>query len=296
MWLQPPIIYGLVAGLITALIGASWQVVSRSASLTPLGALELAVLRYVIPALLLLPLLWRVGLLPKSVPRGVLLALVCGGGMPFGLLAFAGSRFAPAAHMGVMIAATGPLITAALLWLIDRTGVSAQRGVGLACIAAGVVLLGARSLTASDQAWVGDALFLMAALLWGGYGIAFRKSGLTPWQGAAVVNAWSALWVLPMALWLGVSGFAQVDAETLALQALWQGVIAGLFGLVSYTVAVRHLGAAAAAAFGALVPVLSAMGGWLWLAEAMTPVVVAASALATLGVAFATGLFEQKKS
>lgn len=135
--------------------------------------------------------------------------------------------------------------------------------------------------------------FLLAALCWGGCGIAFRKSGLTPSQGSALVNAWSVLLVLPIILLVGVDGFFRVDAQTLALQALWQGVIAGLFSGVTYIFAVRQLGAGGAAAFGALVSVLSALGGWLVLSEAMTRSVVIASVLAMLGVALAVGLFER---
>jgi drug/metabolite transporter (DMT)-like permease len=281
--------FGLLAGIVTALIGASWQVISRSAAMTPLGPVELAVLRYAIPAALLLPITVGIGLLPKALPLRTLILLVSGAGLPFGLLVFAGSRFAPVAHMGVMIAATGPLITSALLWLIDRTRVSAQRGLGLVLIAAGIAMLSAHSISASDQTWIGDIFFVLAALLWSGYGIAFRKTTLTPWQGAAIVNTWSAIALLPIAAIVGVEGFFRADASVLALQILWQGVIAGVFGLVAYTFAVRSLGATGAAAFGALVPVLSTLGGWLWLDEAITIASAIASLLATAGVALAVG-------
>jgi drug/metabolite transporter (DMT)-like permease len=280
---------GLLAGVITALIGASWQVISRSAAATPLGPVELAVLRYAIPAALLLPITLRGGLLPPAVPLRTLILLVSGAGLPFGLLVFAGSRFAPAAHMGILIAATGPLMTSALLWLIDRTRISAQRGAGLALIAAGVAMLSAYRISASDHTWIGDVFFVLAALLWSGYGIAFRKTALTPWQCAAIVNAWSAVAILPVAAFVGVEGFARADASLLALHVLWQGVIAGVFGLVAYTVAVRSLGASRAAAFGALVPVLATLGGSLWLDEAITAVSAIASLLATAGVALAVG-------
>jgi len=292
MTLSKNVMLGIAAGLITALIGASWQVVSRSASLTALGPVELATLRYAVPALLLLPVTWRVGLLPINVSLKLLLLLVCGSGLSFGLLVFAGTRFAPAAHMGVMIAATGPLITAGLLWFIDRSSVSRSRGVGLLLIAGGVVLMGANSLAASSQAWVGDILFLMGAIAWGGYGIAFRKSNLNPWQAAAIVNSWSALLLLPIIVFHGVDGFFKVAPTTLMVQFFFQGVLAGLFGLVTYTFAVRQLGAASAAAFGALVPVLSALGGWLILSEVITALVAVAALVATVGVVFALGWFE----
>jgi drug/metabolite transporter (DMT)-like permease len=285
---------GLSAGFATALIGASWQVVSRSASITSLGPVELAALRYIVPGILLLPIVWRIGLLPRHIPTQVLVALVCGGGLPFGLLAFAGTRFAPASHMGVMIAATGPLITAVLLWFIERQRVSGRRGIGLLLIASGVVLLGAQSVGSTESTWIGDLLFLLAALVWGGYGIAFRKSGLTPWQGAAIVNCWSGLLLLPIVMAMGIDGFAHADTTTLIVQVVWQSIVAGIFGLVTYTTSVRHIGASAAASFGALVPVLSSIGGWAFLGEAMTLTIISASLLAALGVAFAVGLFDRR--
>ncbi len=284
-----PLLLGCLAGVLTACIGASWQIVSRSAALTPLGPLELAVLRYALPALILLPVLWPVGLKPAGVSWGVLFVLVCSSGLPFGLMAFWGTRFAPSAHMGVMMAATGPLMTAGLLWLVERRRITHWQALGLAAIAASVLLLASGSLHSTSSTWRGDALFLLAALMWSGFGLAFRRSGLTAWQAVAVVNAWSALAVLALAWVVGVPGFAQIDGRMLALQALWQGVMAGVLGLVSYTAAVRLLGAQAAAAFGALVPVLAAWGGWWILHEPLTVHVLIASSLATVGVGLAVG-------
>jgi len=283
--------WGLAAGFATALIGASWQVISRSAAVTPLGPVELAVLRYLIPAVLLSPVLLRIGLLPSGVPRRTLAVLVLGSGLPFGLLAFAGSRLAPAAHMGVLMAATGPLITAALLWGIERRRVARTQAVGLALIALGVALIAGQSLRAGAglATLAGDALFLLAATVWSLYGIAFRGSGLTPWQGAALVSGWSALLVLPCVALFGAPGLAAIAAPALALQAAWQGVVAGVFGIVTYTAAVRHLGPAGAAGFGALVPVLAAVGGWLLLNEPVGIVTAVAAAVAALGVAIVSG-------
>jgi drug/metabolite transporter (DMT)-like permease len=98
---------------------------------------------------------------------------------------------------------------------------------------------------------------------------------------------------VPIVIFYGADGFYKVSYATLMMQLLWQGVVAGVFGLVTYTFAVRHLGASAAAAFGALVPVLSALGGWLILSEAMTVPVAVAALLATVGVALAVGLFDK---
>jgi drug/metabolite transporter (DMT)-like permease len=115
---------------------------------------------------------------------------------------------------------------------------------------------------------------------------------LSPWQAAAIVNTWSALLLLPIVYFYGVDGFFRVSLTTLIVQFFWQGVLAGVFGLVTYMFAVRQLGAASAAAFGALIPVLSALGGWLILSEPMTALIAVAALMATAGVVFALGWFE----
>ena len=57
-----------------------------------------------------------------------------------------------------------------------------------------------------------------------------------------------------------------------------QGLLAGLGGAFTFTLAIKHLGAARAALSGALVPVLSALGGALLLGELPAMVVVSGSA------------------
>lgn len=50
------LLVGVLAALAAALIGSGWQIVSRHGVTTSLGPVELAVLRYGVPALVLLPL------------------------------------------------------------------------------------------------------------------------------------------------------------------------------------------------------------------------------------------------
>lgn len=47
---------GLLAAAAAALVGSAWQLVSRHGVTTTLGPMELALMRYGIPALLLAPL------------------------------------------------------------------------------------------------------------------------------------------------------------------------------------------------------------------------------------------------
>ena len=276
---------GVALGLLAALIGGSWQVVTRQSATTTIAAQDLVILRYGIPALLLAPLWWRCGLRPAGVPAWRLALIVGGAGLPFGALAIGGAALAPAAHMGVLMAGAGPLFTAALAWALWREQPGRRRGSGLLLMALVVGLLGAGTLASWRPGHAaGDAMFLLAAALWTTFALALRGSGLGPWQAAALINAWSALGVMAWVLARGGTALLDAPLPHLLQQALWQGVLAGVVGLWAFNAAVARLGAPGAAAFGALAPAVSALGGWWWLGEALGPLEQGAVAAAVFGV------------
>ncbi|WP_019656311.1 DMT family transporter [Variovorax atrisoli] len=283
---------GLLAALAASFIGSARQLVSRHGVTTTLGPIDLALLRYGIPALLLMPLWFgRERIAPKaSLP--VLAVLVAGGGLPFGLLVLAGAQWAPASHMGIFMAGSLPLFTAIGAWLHKRQRIEGIRLAGLACIAIGMALFAADSFRGgtSSTGWRGDLLFLAAAMLWAAHSLAFAHCGLTPWQGAAFVNGWSTLLlsmlVLPFA---GVPKLLAAPWPDVALQATTQGVVAGLLGLVVYMVAVARLGAPRASLSAALVPVLTTLGAAAWMNEPVTGAALAALSLVVPGIVLASG-------
>lgn len=280
---------GLLAALAAALIGSGWQIASRHGVTTTLGPLEIAVLRYGVPALVLLPLLLRTGLLPACLPRRRLVLLVLGGGLPFGLLVLAGAQWAPAAHMGIFMAGSVPLFTALGARLVHGERITGLRLAGLLLIGGGMAVFGASSLAGAAPTWRGDLLFVLAAMVWAVYTLAFRGSGLTPWQGAAVINTWSMLLLLPVLLVLGAPRLLSAPWTDVAWQALGQGVAAGLLGLVTYMIAIEKLGAARASLSAALVPISTALGAAWLLGEPLGVGTLAASALVACGVALASG-------
>jgi drug/metabolite transporter (DMT)-like permease len=79
----------------------------------------------------------------------------------------------------------------------------------------------------------------------------------------------------------------QVPRGDVGLQVVLQGIVAGLLGSYIYALSVRNLGANNAAIFGAFVPVLSAIGGYLFLAEHIAMVSAAAIALVMMGILLA---------
>ncbi|MGJ7500440.1 DMT family transporter [Variovorax sp. ZT5P49] len=281
---------GLLAALAAAFIGSAWQLVSRHGVTTTLGPMELALMRYGIPALLLAPLWFGSKRIAPKASLLVLALLVIGGGLPFGLLVLAGAQWAPASHMGIFMAGSLPLFTAIGAWLHKGHKVEGLRLVGLACIAIGMALFAAGSFRGGSLDWRGDLLFLAAAMLWAVHSLAFAHCGLTPWQGAAFVNGWSALLLLPV---LSIAGAPRLLLSApwsdVALQATTQGVAAGVLGLVVYMVAVSRLGAPRASLSAALVPVLTTLGAAVWMNEPVTGAVLLALALVVPGIVLASG-------
>lgn len=279
----------MAAALMAAVLGAAWQLLTRHGVTTSLGPIEIALLRYGIPALVLLPVLLRVGLRPTALSWRAHAMLVAGGGLPFGLLVLAGAQFAPAAHIGVFMAGTMPVFTAlACLWLLGEP-IARMRWLGFACILAGVAWLALAGTAQAPGAWRGDVLFLLAAVAWAGYTLAFRGSGLTPWQAAAVVNMWSLFGLLLILPWTGAARLFTAPWHDLALQAAGQGVLAGLLGIIVYMAAVARLGSSRAALSSALVPPLTALGASMLLGEAVGTATWWAAGLVAAGIGLASG-------
>lgn len=276
-----------------AFIGSGWQLATRHAVSTTLGPVELALLRYGIPAVLLAPIWIRGSMIRPTVRRSTLALLVIGSGLPFGMLVLAGAQWAPASHMGIFMAGSMPLFAALGSWALRGEQVRGLRLLGLLCIAFGMVVFALSNLRSDTSSWRGDVLFLLAASLWATYSLAFDQSGLTPWQGAAVVNGWSALLFLPVAAFFGAAKLFTAPWTDIVLQAFGQGVLAGMVGLAAYGAAITRLGAARASLSAALIPVLTTAGAAWLLNEPITGATVVALALVVPGVAMAGGAFQK---
>ncbi|MEO9652157.1 MAG: DMT family transporter [Roseobacter sp.] len=264
---------GLAAWVICVIVGASWQLATRLGVTTSLTPIDLALLRYALPTLVLLPILLRQGFGTKGKPIWVPTLVIIGGGLPFGLLGMAGAQFAPASHMGAVLPGSMPVFVALLSAIVLGERFGRNRIIGLTAIVFGVACVVGTSFAGTaggTDVLVGDALFIMAGVFWAIYTVAYRKSGLEPWHGAALICFWSCILVIP--IWFMTPSAALLDApwSDVALQVVAQGVLAGLIGLAAYGAAIRHLGASVAAVSGAVVPALTAAGGYFLLGEPLT--------------------------
>ena len=249
---------GAAFGLAAVSIWAGWSVLTRLAVRTSLDASDIAALRFGVAGLILSPVVAQRGLARDRPGWFGLAVIIVGQGAPYALVAASGLHFAPARDQGALIPGCMPLFVALITTTALREKLSSARKLGLCLILmGGLAIIGWQSWSAARI--FGDTLFLVAAFLTACFTVVMRQAELGPLHAAALVSTGSLVIYLPIYLALHGARLTQLPFADFAAQAFFQGVIVTIVGVVLYGRAVTILGASAAAAFGALVPALSAL-------------------------------------
>ena len=288
---EKPRLIGALAALTSVLIWSGWIVFTRHGVTTDVPAVTLGLLRYAIPTLVMLPLLLRSGVAYRKAGWVKCAIMVCGSGAPFFLICSLGMTFAPAAHIGVMLPGVMPMFVAlfAVLLFGERFGGARLAGYGL--VLAGVLGLGgANLLEAGAGDWRGHVLLLLSAASWACFTLAFKRSGLTAWQAAALINAVSIVIMVAIDLTQDGPNLWDLPWQIVAMQGFAQGILSGLLALAAYSYAVTVLGASKASAFVSLTPALTALIAALSLGEWPDGIAIAAILTVGAGVALASGV------
>ncbi len=155
-----------------------------------------------------------------------------------------------------------PLFVALIAAIGLGERLSTVRKLGLSLILAGAVIIvawHAWSAAWSTSRTFGDALFLLAAFLTACFTVVMQQAKLEPLHAVALVSTGSAVIYLPIYLAFYGARLAQLPLAEITAQAIFQGVLVTIVSLLLYGRAVAILGASGGAAFGALVPALSAL-------------------------------------
>ena len=287
------ILIGWLAALATVTIWAFWIVGTRYAVTNNLPPAAVGLLRFGVPAVLLAPIWWRMGLFPKGLTVPKALGLF-GSGAPFFLIVALGMQFAPAAEIGPLLPGTMPLFVALIGWLAFGERLARMRVLGFVLVLIGVLCIGGSGLLlAGSGTWRGHLLLLSGACFWGIYTHAYRRSGLSALQAAAFIGLWSFLILIPFGAADLVRALGSGLGGAIVLQALLQGFLSGLVGIVLYGIAVDRLGASRAAAVSPLSIVLAALIAIPALGEKPDSAALIGIGLATLGVVLASGILNQ---
>lgn len=291
-----PVAKGMLLGLVAVLIWGGYLAMARHSIGGGWSAMDLAMVRYVTAGLVMLPWLLRHG--PATLAgvgwgRGLVLAALAGPG--FILAGVGGYAFAPLAHGAVIQPAAVVLGGAALAAFVlgDRPGPARLAGIALMvvglCLVAGPGLLGGGAQTP-----IGDALFVIAGLMWAGFGTLSRRWGVGAIAGTAAVSVISGAIMLPAYLLFADTGrLLAASPGELLTQVAVQGVLAGVVAVIAYSRAVQLLGPGRAAVFPALVPAAAIAIGIPVVGEIPALHAMAGLAVVTLGLLVALGVLRR---
>ena len=282
---------GFACGAGAALIWGIQAVVSRQSVADGLSAADVTVLRFLAAGLVLLPYAltrlrpFPVG--PLGWRRAVILTLLAGA--PYSLVLVGGSTFAPALHTAVVTPGLIPVLAALLAFLAAGERPPAARLAGLGLIVVGIILFSWQAFGGGGthaQAWRGDLLFVLAAVMWAVFGLLAKR-----WQsdalGLTVTICLLSLLSAPLLALVVPLHMAGASLGALALQAIYQGLLVGVVSLFLYAKANAVLGAARAALFLPLVPVVTAIAGALLIGEWPSLPEIAGMAVAMTGMTLA---------
>jgi len=201
-------------------------------------------------------------------------------------------RFTSASQAGV-IAAIVPILTAVGAWLVLKEPVGGRVVLGMVMAIAGIVIItfGGNGVGDAPRPLLGNllevaAMVCGAANLVAGRGLS-RRYGT--WLLTALQTVTGAVFFLPGLAMVIRSGIGVVQLPWIPILYLGVGASLGAFGLYNWGMA--RIPAARASSFINLVPVVAALGGWLFLGEILSPVQIAGSAAVLSGV-----LLSQKRA
>ena len=285
---------GVLALIATLIIWSSYFVALRSGAQSSLTGFDMALLRFMLPALLLTPMLIKSRKRIANVPKRYLLGIAAGAGLPFYLFSVLASGQVQAVIGSLLVPGVSPLLVTIMAIVFYKERLSKQRMLGLFTILGGIAMLVGNQLglnagsTISFGSLIGMGLYLCAAGCWAVYTVSVKMSKLNGLEIAAILNCSAAiilLAVLPTQLF--TSNMAQESLETIFAQLLVMGVFCGLITVITYGHAISRLGAEITACWGAMTPILVAVLAFLILGEALSVSTIAAMMLIIMGVVFA---------
>ncbi|MCJ8337470.1 MAG: DMT family transporter [Pseudomonadales bacterium] len=277
---------GVLALVATLVIWSSYFVALRSGAQSPLTSFDMALLRFVLPALLLLPIIYRSRVKIAQVKKRYLLGIMVGAGLPFYLLSVIASGNVQAVIGSLLVPGVAPVFVTIIAVLFYRQRLAKRKLLGLSAVLLGIVILMAQSdSAATNSALLGSTLYIVAAACWAVYTVSVKLAKLSGIETAAILNI-SAASVLLLVAPLGIlqTNISAVPWQQILPQLVVMGGFCGLVAVITYGHAINKLGAELSACWGALTPVLVAILAFSILNEALDITTVVAMLVITAGV------------
>lgn len=271
-------------------IWAWWMSATRVAAKEGVAPIDVALLRYCVPALLLLPV-WLPTLRKlKYAPTWSVIAML-GWGAPFLWLVTASLKNADVSYLATIVPCTMPIFAVIAERIFFKQHLTLAQLIGFSLIALAAFLVLSNAILGGGAPLSSIALMFMAAAGWACYVVAFRHTGLTAFEGAAWVSVASTIVIVAIKLVSGSALFI-LTTEQFVFNAIAQGLISGFAAVLLYTIAIGKLGPTRASSFTVLVPIMASVIAWLWLKEIPSSFNMLALLLGTIGVAVINGVIK----
>ncbi len=257
---------GYLSIIVTLLIWASFFLSLKGGANSDLTPADIALTRFLIPALALFPLVLKARSAIAIVPKRYLTGMFLGSGLPYLLVAGTAMQFVPVSHGSALVPGTLPLFVTGIAVLFFKQPLSRHRVVGLGLVLLGIVLFLGNSLSSFNFEYTkGHLLFLCGSLMWATFTISARVANLNALVSAGFISLCSTF-LLVLLILTGVlpshlmdTPIAQWPFAELAVHSAVQGVGAGLIAAFTYLYAVNTLGAERSAAFGSATPAVATL-------------------------------------
>ena len=259
------LLIGVLCGIGASLGWAAGFVAAKHGVAVGFSPADLALHRFFWSGLLLIPLALREGLIGLGGigwGRGLVMSILSG--PPQAMIAYTGFMLVPLGHGTTIQPACAALSGLILASLVLHEKLTPERIIGGITIIGGLLVFGFESLmTIGGHGVGGDLLFATAGLFWASFGTLLRYWRVSGARAIAIVGALSILVYAPLhAVFFGYEGILRMSLAENLLQAVVQGLLAGVLPIYLFARAVILLGAGRAATFPALVPVFSLVIGF----------------------------------
>lgn len=273
---------GLLAAFAVVFFWSGFNIVSRFGATAAFTPFDIAAIRFAVSGAIALPMFLR------HVPRQDWLkhaVLALFGGVGYCTLAYTGFAYAPVSHAGVFVNGGIGFWTIVIMAFMTGFRIPRQTVVALLLSTSGLLLIGYESLSVKrgGNEWIGDLLFLAAALTWAIFGLLVRRWQIRPQLSVLGIALFSAVVYLPVYVWCLPSQMSSATWGAITLQAVYQGVVIAFLGAGLYSYAVQKIGASEASLMLALVPAVSAVGGLMILGEQLGTIAVVGIVVVSIG-------------
>lgn len=275
------------------LIWSGSLVLLRLGVTTNLNAYDLTALRFGTAGLLLIPVIITQGFAYDRLGTLGLLLTVGGFGAGYIVLISQALTMAPTSAAGAINPGIMAVSSLVIAWLIFGERPTLAR-----CVGGGFILTGAALLVFREHGSVnaGHIIFVVTGVMWAGYAATVRKAKLSALHATAIIAVGSAIFYVPVYLWLLPKQITSVPWADILLQTGFQGVLVSILTIFAFNRSTELLGLRVAATLPALIPVVTLVLATLVLGEQARATEILAALITGCGVALVLAKSKEKSS